>query len=249
MTSNAVVTQPSNAVPSVIARVASSWGMDRRAFEATLMKTVMPSAVAPEHVVAFLLVAERYGLNPIVKEIHAFPDKKGGITPVVGIDGWITLMNRNAAFDGVDFEDHADSEGQIAAITCRIYRKDRAHPVAVREYMDECKRGTEPWKQWPARMLRHKALIQCARIAFGFAGIYDEDEAARIVDAQLVGGAPDIEPQPKGAVARLKQMHARPPAPPAPPADDLPAADEPPAGDESPASPEAETPAEQSATS
>ena len=29
-------------------------------------------------------------------------------------------------------------------------------------------------------MLRHKALIQCARIAFGFSGIYDEDEAHRI---------------------------------------------------------------------
>jgi hypothetical protein len=26
-------------------------------------------------------------------------------------------------------------------------------------------------------MLRHKALIQCARIAFGFSGIADEDES------------------------------------------------------------------------
>jgi hypothetical protein len=32
-------------------------------------------------------------------------------------------------------------------------------------------------------MLRHKALIQCARLAFGFAGIYDEDEATRIRDS------------------------------------------------------------------
>ncbi|OPB31163.1 hypothetical protein [Bartonella sp. AR 15-3] len=29
-------------------------------------------------------------------------------------------------------------------------------------------------------MLRHKAVIQCARYAFGFSGIYDEDEAERI---------------------------------------------------------------------
>jgi hypothetical protein len=28
------------------------------------------------------------------------------------------------------------------------------------------------------RMLRHKALMQCARYAFGFSGITDEDEAA-----------------------------------------------------------------------
>lgn len=29
-------------------------------------------------------------------------------------------------------------------------------------------------------MLRHKAMIQAARLAFGFGGIYDEDEAQRI---------------------------------------------------------------------
>jgi hypothetical protein len=32
-------------------------------------------------------------------------------------------------------------------------------------------------------MLRHKAMIQCARIAFGFGGIYDQDEAERIIEA------------------------------------------------------------------
>jgi len=35
-------------------------------------------------------------------------------------------------------------------------------------------------------MLRHKAMIQCARLAFGFVGIFDDDEAARIVDATAV---------------------------------------------------------------
>jgi hypothetical protein len=35
-------------------------------------------------------------------------------------------------------------------------------------------------------MLRHKSLIQCARIAFGFVGIYDQDEAERIIEGQAV---------------------------------------------------------------
>jgi len=30
--------------------------------------------------------------------------------------------------------------------------------------------------------LRHKTMIQCARLAFGFAGIYDQDEAERIIE-------------------------------------------------------------------
>ncbi|EBR4477838.1 phage recombination protein Bet, partial [Salmonella enterica] len=34
----------------------------------------------------------------------------------------------------------------------------------------------------PTRMLRHKTLIQCARLAFGFAGIFDQDEAERVIE-------------------------------------------------------------------
>ena len=41
------------------------------------------------------------------------------------------------------------------------------------------KRATEPWKM-ASRMLRHKSLIQAARVAFGFSGIHDEDEARDI---------------------------------------------------------------------
>ena len=52
--------------------------------------------------------------------------------------------------------------------------------------MNECRRNTDPWKQWPSRMLRHKATIQAARYAFGFSGIVDQDEAERIVGGNTV---------------------------------------------------------------
>ena len=54
--------------------------------------------------------------------------------------------------------------------------------------MTECKRDVAPWKSHPRRMLRHKAMIQCARLAFGFAGIYDQDEAERIAEAAPIEG-------------------------------------------------------------
>ncbi|MGL4675132.1 MAG: recombinase RecT, partial [Wohlfahrtiimonas sp.] len=41
-----------------------------------------------------------------------------------------------------------------------------------------------PWQSHPKRMLRHKAMIQCARLAFSFTGIYDEDEAKNILNAE-----------------------------------------------------------------
>ena len=55
--------------------------------------------------------------------------------------------------------------------------------------MSECKKnGGGPWQSHPKRMLRHKALIQCARLAFGYGGIYDQDEAERIVEVDTSTG-------------------------------------------------------------
>jgi hypothetical protein len=64
----------------------------------------------------------------------------------------------------------------LSSITCRMFRKDRSRQIEVTEYMVECRGQSPAWKQTPARMLRHRALMQCARYAFGFAGIMDRDE-------------------------------------------------------------------------
>lgn len=175
--------------PSVIADMAARFGMEKRAFESTIRATCMPSTmqVSNEQFAAFLLVAKQYNLNPITKEIYAFPAKSGGIQPIVGIDGWCNIINSHPQLNGIQFVDVLD-EGKLVSITCKIHRKDRQHPVECTEYMSECKRDTQPWKQWPARMLRHKALIQCARYAFSFSGIVEQDEAER-------QGMIDVTPQ------------------------------------------------------
>lgn len=178
MTASVAKIEPRDQPTGVIATMAGQYNMDPRAFEATLRATVVPSNCTKEQFAAFLLVAREYGLNPITKEIYAFP-AKGGIQPVVSIDGWMNLCNSHPQMDGLEFDDHIE-DGKLTAVTARIWRKDRSHPTAVTEYLAECDRGTEPWKKWPRRMLRHKAAIQCARYAFGFAGIVDPDEAERI---------------------------------------------------------------------
>ena len=165
---------------SITATIAQKYGMEAKNFEATLRATVVPEKCTREEFAAFLMVADKYKLNPILKEIYAFPKKGGGIQPIVSVDGWSNIINSHPACDGFDFEDHLDTNGALLAITCRIYRKDRSRPTETREYMVECLRGTDVWKQWPRRMLRHKALIQAARYAFGFTGIVDPDEYERM---------------------------------------------------------------------
>jgi phage recombination protein Bet len=144
----------------------------------TLKATAFKGQVSDAQMTALMVVANQYGLNPWTKEIYAFPDKNNGIVPVVGVDGWSRIINQHAQFDGMDFEQDAES------CTCIIFRKDRSHPIRVTEYMAECRRANVgPWASHPRRMLRHKAMIQCARLAFGYGGIYDQDEAERIVES------------------------------------------------------------------
>ena len=124
-------------------------------------------------------ICAKYDLNPLVKECAAFISK-GKLSVVVMIDGWYRIVNRRTGFDGVEFEDHFDSDGKISAITCRMYIKGRSRPVCITEYMDECfDKKSDAWAKWPCRMLRHKAYIQCARMAFGISEMIDDDEARR----------------------------------------------------------------------
>ena len=177
----------SNIVIAQSAKLAANLGVAGEGSELaqTLKATAFKGQVSDAQMAALLIVASQYKLNPWTKEIYAFPDRQNGIVPVVGVDGWARIINNHPQFDGMEFEQDE------ASCTCIMYRKDRGRPVKVTEYMAECRReGVGPWKSHPKRMLRHKAMIQCARMAFGFGGIYDQDEAERIAET----AEPAIQP-------------------------------------------------------
>lgn len=161
---------------SAFNQLAANLNIDKGNLCALLKKTVCPAAASDEEIAAFAIVAGKYKLDPFTKQIYAYPNKQGGMTPVVGIDGWLAIINRQPNFDGMKIIPAADG----SSATCIIHLKDRAHPVEITEYLDECKRNTDPWRTMPRRMLRHKAIIQAARVAFNISGIYDEDEARDI---------------------------------------------------------------------
>lgn len=172
--------------PSALATMAGKFNVDPAKLLGTLKNTVFKGA-SDDELMSLVIVANEYGLNPLTKEIYAFPAKGGGIVPVVSIDGWLRMMNDHPQFDGIEFQ-FTENDGKLISCTALIHRKDRKHPTSVTEYLGECRRNTDPWKM-EHRMLRHKATIQCARVAFGFSGITDEDEAERI------GMARDVTPK------------------------------------------------------
>ena len=134
-----------NIVLAQMHKVAVAFDMvdvDPEQLKKTLIDTVFKGANDVQ-LVSLLIVANQYKLNPFTKEIYAFPAKGGGITPVVGIDGWARIINDNPVCDGIQFEQDDES------CTCKIYRKDRSHPTVVTEYLSECQGTSEPWKKYP----------------------------------------------------------------------------------------------------
>ena len=173
------------AIATLTSKLAVRFGMENDAeLVSTLKQTAFKTseAVSDAQLTALLIIANEYGLNPWTKEIYAYPDKYKGIVPVVGVDGWIRIVNEHPQFDGMEFVATPDE------VTCMIYRKDRSRPTVITEYMKECARGTDPWRQMPRRMLRHKALMQCARVAFGFA-LYDDEEGQVAAGGTVIDAA------------------------------------------------------------
>jgi len=191
--------------PSLLAKMAARFSVEPGKMLSTLKSTAFKGDVSNEQMMALLIVADQYGLNPWTKEIYAFPDRQNGIVPVIGVDGWARIINNNQQFDGMEFEQDEES------CTCSIYRKDRAHPTRVTEYMKECRRDVAPWKSHPRRMLRHKAMIQCARLAFGFVGVFDQDEAERITENDITPTA-DLLPMTSRTEAVKAKLRGKQPA-------------------------------------
>jgi len=179
MTETTTMTTREPAKRSVLMTIAARYGMEPAAFEATVRGTCGLAGATREEFAAFVLVANEYRLNPLTREIYAFPKKGGGIQPIVSVDGWLNLANSHPQIDGLEVEFEHDAAGKLVSATARVYRKDRSHPIVVTEYLAECVRSTDPWKM-AHRMLRHKAAIQGIRYAFGFSGIMEPDEAESI---------------------------------------------------------------------
>lgn len=186
---------------SPLARIADRHGIPTSRLLAVLRETVLPKPKRPEDAIndaellAFLMTADRYGLDPVMKQIYAFQGKGGGIVPIVGVDGWANIINSQSMCDGFTFIENRKDDGTLVSITCRMKVKGREIATEVTEYLQECKRNTEPWKEMPTRMLRHRALIQCARVVFGISGIYDEDEGRDIASGSIANGLSERDQQ------------------------------------------------------
>jgi phage recombination protein Bet len=171
---------------NIILRAVEKSGLSYQAFVDTLTQTAFQGVKfwRESDLERLLVTAHRYELDPLNREIMMF--EVGLAEPpelllVVGVDGWAKIMNAHPQFDGIAFVESQELIGEVPSwIECTIYRKDRKIALSIKEYFAEARNDQMVWITHPRRMLRHKALVQCARLSFGLAGIYEPDEAMRI---------------------------------------------------------------------
>lgn len=118
--------------------------------------------------IRLLHLMNKYQLDPWSEELVCYRDEAQEIHLLITIDGWYKIINQQASFSGMSLREATTcSDGIPDWIECCIYRHDRILPIIVKEYLIELQTSQDSWQQMPRRMLRHRAIQQCARLAFG----------------------------------------------------------------------------------
>ena len=191
----------------LIARLAGKFGVEPNRLLKCLTTQVFKQAdgrqPTNEELMVLLLVCENFALNPFNREIYAFRGKGGDIVPVVSLDGWAKIVRSQKDFNGVSFR-FSETTVKVPGcaqelpefVECAMRLKGVDEPIVIQEFMIECFNEKSPvWRKWPRRMLRTRAFIQCARLAFSLTGIYDEGEdLAEVVPAGVATAQPQAQP-------------------------------------------------------
>jgi len=115
-----------------------------------------------------LRLITKHELDPFADEISILQYEDPNWQAFITIDGWSKLINSHPAFSGISFTESDELMNGIPSwMGCAIYRNDRVVPIEVKEYLCEIQTEHSIWKIMPRRMLRHRVIAQCARLAFG----------------------------------------------------------------------------------
>ena len=148
-----------------LAKAANTLAIDEQELKAWVDLQI---EVPAETILTLLRMMQNMHLDPLNEEIGIAQYEGGGWQVFITIEGCSKLLNQHPQFNGLVFS-QADTliEGVPEWMECSIYRRDRILPITVREHYLEVKGESAIWQKMPRRMLRHRALQQCVRLAVG----------------------------------------------------------------------------------
>ena len=167
------------------------------------------SCLSPRVLLHFLHQIRKYRLDPLSDEIMLFKNPEGQYQTLITIDGWMRLINQDPQFAGMTFKESSELELGIPLwMECSIYRHDRILPITVKEYSAEIKTEHLLWKTMPRRMLRHRSIQQCARLAFSIhiADQLSNLEKVKALDSSAPPPRKDLNPEHSNRTKWLKEQ-------------------------------------------
>ena len=137
--------------------------------EAELQAWLDLQVMAPKQTLLTLLrLARAHNLDPLKEEVALALYEDCHWQAYVTVEGYSKILNSHPAFDGISFTESSEKTNGIPIwMECAIYRKDRSQPIVVKEYFEEVRGEQAIWQKMPRRMLRHRVMQQCARLAVG----------------------------------------------------------------------------------
>ncbi len=156
--------------------------------------------------VQLLRLANKYQLDPLSDEIALLQGSDKTYQPFITIDGWSKLINNHSQYAGMSLRDSTELINGIPTwMECTIYRNDRILPIVIKEYFEEVRTDHPSWQQMPRRMLRHRVIQQCARLALGISAC----ESFMNTHQQIKTEIPQDTKLEKSRSSQLKNMIAK----------------------------------------
>jgi hypothetical protein len=126
----------------------------------------------------------RFGLDPIAREIYVTRTKQG-LATIVGIDGWVKILDRVEDYDGYEQEEVYKDEGKtLDSIITRIHSKRRSYPAVYRaRAVEYAKLSGFMAEKIPAHMLGIYSFRHAARMFTPIGGSVVTEEEARWMNA------------------------------------------------------------------
>lgn len=192
-----------------VCQCANQINVDREELQAWVNVQMGASKNIPRSsILSLLRIAKEHLLNPILNEVFLV-QHEDSYQIMISLDGWIKLINNHYAFSGISFNQSPEEvDGLPTWMECTITRSDRTSPITIREYLVEVKNDSDYWRKIPRRMLRHKTMQQCARLALGIT-ISDKyfekmsDNASTSAEESKLRLPPNIE---KSQAEKLKTL-------------------------------------------
>ncbi len=136
--------------------------------------------LSKEEMLVGMGLVSRYDLDPFAREIYVTRGKKGLMT-IIGLDGWIKVLDRTDHYDGFDvsMEFGPEPEKKLESVTTTIYSTKRSHPATYTAFANEySKLSGFMADKIPSHMLRIFSLKHAARLFVPLGTVVTEEEAA-----------------------------------------------------------------------